>query len=559
MNLRNCLQVAAIALTPLLLSGCAIIFSAANQNVGIKSATPGAKIMFDGDSVGTGSAEVRLNKYRVYNTFTAEKEGYKSRNYCVTLNKYSPTIGLAALDALAVIIPTAKIASSAKKDASVEFGNDVLIIPGLYFASLLLTDLKHVKTHRYDNNQTIPALEPYQTRGEKEKYLLVNNTDVDIKASNQKTVSYGRLSKYYNATAKQQSGKSYATGDVKISDAVFTGTLNYTLKKMKFIDTTNHIFPNINNSLYLNATIKSVTFHEVKSPYVNSAQYRSHPREAMPNHLFAVELSIDWDVLDFYKQKLVTIRTVEKSDLFTVAYGADKSEMETVVYNAMKDNMDFSIMNLRRQLADKKLLSITDIKEDITALELPRPQAAARTKESFKNSCVSIKVDDGFGSGAILSDDGYIITNYHLIAGTKKVTVTFSDSTTEEAEVVRKNTESDMALLKVKKTGLTPFLLSEDKDPEIGGDVWAVGVAGNLELGISLSHGILAGVRKSNGLTMLQTDASLNKGNSGSALVNDKGAVLGIVSLKIMGRGVEGIGFALSAKDVMEKLGLKYK
>jgi len=559
MNLKNVVSAAIVAAMVFMSQGCAIIFSPKRQYVTIKTATPGATIYFDGDSVGTGTARVRLNKYRVYNTITVKKEGYKSRNYCVTLKKYSPTIALAALDVLGIAVGTAKISQSAREDGSVTFSKDVIAYPGIILASLLYTDFLHVKTHNYEKKPLVPALEPYKLRTNDEKYLLVNKTELDMKSRDQLVVSYGRLSKYYQSAAKAKKGKSYTHKDLKVDNTVFTGSLNYTLRKMQFVDTTNSIFPSIGNCLYLNATIKRVTFHEVKSPYLNSEYYHSGSPKVMPNHLFAVELAVDWDILDFYKQKVASIHTVEKSDLFTIAYRAGESEVTGVVYNALKDNMDLSIMSLRRQLADKGLLKTSEVKESISVMELDRPQQAERRKDDFVKSCVVIKSGDEVGSGAIISRDGYIVTNYHVVAGAKKITVVFNDTTTAEAEVVRKNAEADMALLKVKKDSLTPFVLSEDNDPEVGIDVWAVGVAGKVEVGATLTHGIISGVRKTHGMTMLQTDAGINKGNSGSALVNEKGAAIGIVSLKIMGLGVEGLGFALSAHDVMEKLALKYK
>src|SRR4051812_23548822 len=108
MKFKNYLQLALLSVFICILSGCAVIFSSSRQYVNINTATPDAKIMFNGDSIGTGSARIRLNKYRVYNTFTAEKDGFKSRSYCVTLHKYSPTLAFMALDVLTVVIPTIK-------------------------------------------------------------------------------------------------------------------------------------------------------------------------------------------------------------------------------------------------------------------------------------------------------------------------------------------------------------------------------------------------------------------------------------------------------------------
>lgn len=536
------------------------MFSPSHQRVNVSSATPGATIKFEGDSIGVGHARVKLNKYRVYNTFTAEKEGYKSRSYCVTLKKFAPTVALAAIDALAFVVPTMVISRNIQRDGTVSLGNDLAIIPGFFLFGLLLTDLKHAKTHLYERDPVIPALKPYDTRNNTEKYMLVNNTKLDVPSSDMRFVNYKNLGKYYKSgNGRSTSSRSYTKDHLKIENTTFTGTLNYTLKKMKFIDTTNSVFPNINNCLYLDATIKKITFHEVESPYLNTAKYSGNLEKVMPNHLFSVELVIDWDVLDYYKEKKKTIRTVEKSDLVTLAYNPDEADLTNALFRALKDNMDFSIMSLRRQLTSQNMLKITNDQVKETVLELTRPQNVSTRKEDFSKYCVAVKVGDKLGSGTVVSEDGYIVTNYHYIAGKEKVEIVFADSSTSVAEVVRKNPVCDMALLKVQKNGLTPALLSDESDPEIGVDVWAAGVTHSSDRTVRLTRGIISGVRKYEGMTMLQTDASLNTANGGGPLVNEKGIVSGIVSFKVMGRGVEGIGFALSARDIMEKLSLMYK
>lgn len=550
----------AVILTAIIFSasGCAILFSPARQHVKISTITPGATISFDGDTIGRGSAHVRLSKFKVYNTFTAEKEGFKPRNYCVALDKYTPTALLAVLDVATIMVPSIVfIHKNNTGNSDTKVGANNLIIPGLVAGMLLNWDLKHPKTHRYNNTNSIPALVPYKVRLADEKYLLVNNTAVDVTAANQEFVTYRRLRKYYEGAFNYGTAHSYAKENISIDNTIFTGSLNASLKKMNFIDTSGHIFPNIDNSLYVNATIKKITFHEIRSPFGGNGPNSADSKQ--PNHLFSVELAIDWDVLDFYKQKQTTIRTVEKSDLYTVAYGSGKSEMTRTIYAALKDNMELSIINLRSKLGQKGLLKNTASKQDSTVLEIARPPVMARTKDNFKKSSVVIKTDEGNCSGAIISEDGYILTNYHATLNTKKITVMFSDSTTEEAEVIRKNASADIALLKIKRTGLVPFMLSEEIDPEVGVDVWAVGIVVSTDKEASLSHGIISGVRKTNDLVMLQTDASLNAANSGGALVNEKGVAVGMVSMKLVGRGVEGIGFALSAHDAMTRLQLKYK
>ncbi len=88
----------------------------------------------------------------------------------------------------------------------------------------------------------------------------------------------------------------------------------------------------------------------------------------------------------------------------------------------------------------------------------------------FLKSGVTVKVEDGHGSGVIVSDDGYILTNFHVISEQQdKIEVILQDRTTLPAKMVRKSSNADLALLKIEKTGLVPLVLSQEKDPEIGG------------------------------------------------------------------------------------------
>jgi len=136
--------------------------------------------------------------------------------------------------------------------------------------------------------------------------------------------------------------------------------------------------------------------------------------------------------------------------------------------------------------------------------------------------------------------------------------VTFNDGTKAQATVVRTSTEADLALLKVSNTGLLPLPLNTS-EPEIGIDVWAIGTPKSVELGQSVSKGILSGIRKANDVSYLQTDVSLNGGNSGGALITKEGTVLGIVTSKLIGLGTEGVGFAISSQEVQNRLNITYK
>ena len=180
------------------------------------------------------------------------------------------------------------------------------------------------------------------------------------------------------------------------------------------------------------------------------------------------------------------------------------------------------------------------------------------------------------GSGIIISEDGYIVTNNHVVDSSssnsyyelskatsikiKLNNATYGDDATYVAKVVGQDSQTDLAVLKIEKTGLTAAEFADSDQAVVGEFVMAVGSP--LGLDTTVTQGIISAVNReveSDGTkyTCIQTDAAINSGNSGGALVNSDGKVIGINTLKLSGTGVEGIGFAIpinSATDVISQL-----
>lgn len=180
------------------------------------------------------------------------------------------------------------------------------------------------------------------------------------------------------------------------------------------------------------------------------------------------------------------------------------------------------------------------------------------------------------GSGIIISEDGYIVTNNHVVdssssnsyyelskATSIKIKLnsdTYGDDATYDATVVGQDSQTDLAVLKIEKTGLTVAEFAASDQAVVGEFVMAVGSP--LGLDTTVTQGIISAVNReveSDGTkyTCIQTDAAINSGNSGGALINSDGKVIGINTLKLSGTGVEGIGFAIpinSATDVISQL-----
>ena len=172
------------------------------------------------------------------------------------------------------------------------------------------------------------------------------------------------------------------------------------------------------------------------------------------------------------------------------------------------------------------------------------------------------------GSGFVYKTDdknGYILTNYHVIEGGKKYIVTFSDGTEAEASLVSGDEYYDVAILKVDKNKIKKVAtLGDSSKIELGDTVFTVGAPLGKEYMGTITKGIVSGVNRmvSVGLTsgsylmeVIQTDASINSGNSGGPICNIRGEVIGITSSKLIGSGVEGMGFAIPINAVNDIIG----
>ena len=173
---------------------------------------------------------------------------------------------------------------------------------------------------------------------------------------------------------------------------------------------------------------------------------------------------------------------------------------------------------------------------------------------------------DGYGSGFVVSSEGYIVTNAHVIRGGDKITVTFSDQEEVDAEVVGADATLDVAVLKVDKGGLTPLALGNSDPVRVGEFTIAIGNPSGTELAGTTTFGIISATARSIHLdgrvnNFIQTDAAINPGNSGGPLLNMQGEVIGITTAKNIYAGydeygnsisAEGLGFAIPINEARE-------
>lgn len=198
-----------------------------------------------------------------------------------------------------------------------------------------------------------------------------------------------------------------------------------------------------------------------------------------------------------------------------------------------------------KEVANKTMESVVEIKTE-----------SVSTNDYFQQA-----VQSGAGSGVILSKDGYIVTNNHVIDGANKITVTTKDGKSYEAKLIGTDSSTDLAVIKVEASDLTPAVLGTSSKLEVGDTAIAIGNPLG-ELGGTVTSGIISALDReitvdNQTMHLLQTNAAINPGNSGGGLFNDQGELIGIVNAKSSGSNIEGLGFAIPidrAKDVITNL-----
>ena len=210
--------------------------------------------------------------------------------------------------------------------------------------------------------------------------------------------------------------------------------------------------------------------------------------------------------------------------------------------------------------ADTDSLPRAETGTGVTMTLAPKPEGDARSLQEIYREClpsvVAIRTSKGklggsLGTGIIMTADGYLITNAHVLDGAKSVTVTLlSDETEHEAKLVGTDSVSDLAVLKIEAQDLKPAEFGQSDSLQVGDDVIAIGNPLGTELNGTMTNGIVSAINRNvifggHSMTLIQTNAAINEGNSGGPLINEFGQVVGVTNMKAFTTGVEGICFAI--------------
>lgn len=209
----------------------------------------------------------------------------------------------------------------------------------------------------------------------------------------------------------------------------------------------------------------------------------------------------------------------------------------------------FEASELKTNVGDKSLTPT-----DVYAAYVDSTVAIAK-EGTVTNYFGQVSATASVGTGFIITEDGYIVTNYHVIQNAEKLTITLNNGERYEASVVGFDSSNEVALIKIDATGLHPVSIGNSDELLVGETVCAIGNPLG-ELTNTLTIGVVSALDRSvntdgTPINMMQTDCAINSGNSGGPLFDMNGNCIGITTAKYYGESIEGIGFAVPINDAM--------
>ncbi|MBT4134918.1 trypsin-like serine protease [Candidatus Woesearchaeota archaeon] len=248
----------------------------------------------------------------------------------------------------------------------------------------------------------------------------------------------------------------------------------------------------------------------------------------------AVSIGVDYSVIQDFELKVSEL----KNDNINLKADVD----------ALASELGLTASELRSSIKTVEA-DLTSTSESLAELSAVSGDFSSIVEDAV-HGVVSVLTDDGQGSGAIYSDDGYIVTNYHVVKSASDIDVLFSNGARVDAVLIGADTVNDIALLQVGLSNLNELDFGNSNDVKIGQKVVALG--NPLGLSFTVTEGIVSAkdrVITSGAAGLIQTDVAVNPGNSGGPLLNTDGEVIGIVNAKL--QGYEGLGFAIPSNVVI--------
>lgn len=516
-------------------TGCAYMFLPNREKITLNADHPNSKVFVDNEEVGEGQAIKTKIKKDGVKQVVVQTPGYKDAHQVLVQNKRH-----AAFWPLMVL--------------------DIPLVYGLIFDAMPMP-----KYFKFPKTNNVSSGVKYNNKTANERYIQLEAIKLNVADKDKDLTDYYNIKHSANLmedmqkaeqskvktdqklaakSAKKSKKKSLLTEDdkgINYDDTKFSEVVYKTLKKTGYIDTVNKLFVD-NNSMVLEGVIKKASvFH------ISGAGYATYKK---------AKVNITWNIKNSFGEVIDSINDWSYSGDF-INSNEDKGE------KMFADAVDNSYLNLKKNKTfTRNLLIDTNfaIKEPILAINAPK-QSINDVSDASAATVTIKRATGGHGSGFAISNDGYILTNFHVIAGenvNKLESLTVLLSTGEElpVTVVRYNRMRDIALLKVNKTFDKAFNLSTVKSFKNLMEVYTVGTPKSIELGQSVSLGLISNERKTSNNNLLQLSMNINPGNSGGPLFEKNGTLQGVVTSKLVGYATEGVGFAIPSYLIPDYLNI---
>lgn len=327
-----------------------------------------------------------------------------------------------------------------------------------------------------------------------------------------------------------------------------------TLKISGYADTVNKLFIDHINLIIIKAGIDRVNLYTIGK---KKAKLKTRAK-----------MEVTFTLYNFYEEATDTIKATGYSREYNTQNMTVPEYLESsaeVLPTIFEDVFTSAYLNLHaNKQFQSRLKFIDNYKIADSLLILKAPTKLITDKTDAGEACVSIKTDESHGSGFAITNDGYIVTSYHVIEeaiNKKETTVKVIISSGEELDgtILRHNRFRNVALIKINKNTEKAFKLPLEKTYKNLNDVFTIGTPKSIELGQSMSVGIISADRKINNNHFIQLSMSINSGNSGGPLFDAAGNLNGMMVAKLTGLNTEGVSFAVPAFLLENYLNIKLK
>ncbi|MEY4658657.1 MAG: S1C family serine protease [Crocinitomicaceae bacterium] len=532
-------------------TSCTAIFIPKKQKINFSTDNDSSVVSIDGDNIGEGkSFEYKVRKSGLQQV-VVKTPGYKDEHLMLRPYRRSPAFyPLAVLDLPFMVLGYGQILINL--ETSLDYPKDISLNNQIHYDQRENTQ-RYIKVNaiKVDIKDQTKDIKVYYVNDQEdidqklyEEIELRKKNDEEARLKEQERLDKLKKKKKNQVASaslnEKKDGKSIFTDDTRFSEDLFN-----ILLETGYVDTVNRIFQDDNNTMVVQAKIKKVDEFII---YGGTNNYRK------------LGLGISWYLLNMYDEIIDSTEIYNFSDPFVTRGYSTPDYVEMV-----GDAIARSFHELRKtELFNRNIGIQTDFTSKETPMVLVKPKSIVKELSDASLASVIIKrKDGGHGSGFAITQDGYILTNYHVISGEleskqAEFKVLLANGLSLDAKIVRFNRARDIALLKVEYNFEKAFLLTSEKTFKNLSEVYTIGAPKSVELGQSVSIGLISNERNTNNNNVLQLSMSLNGGNSGGPLFDKTGVLHGVIQAKLVGKDTEGVGFAIPGYLIPEYLKISY-